>query len=122
MIEFIKCGLYFNIVSSTVHTLLPSVLQRLDSRGIISSHPDHRNVPNCRYDPIIGRIPFSNHCVFSCWGQKIDGAKIFMDGDQSIQHRFEMSLVLIFQVLNYVSSVGFSGKKTNAFSIRKGWI
>ena len=29
-----KCGLYFNLVFPAVHTLLPSVLQRLDSRGI----------------------------------------------------------------------------------------
>ena len=29
-----KCGLFFNIVSPVVHTLLPSLLQRLDSHGI----------------------------------------------------------------------------------------
>ena len=29
-----KCGLSFNIVYPAVHTLLPSVLKRLDSRGI----------------------------------------------------------------------------------------
>ena len=29
-----KCGLFLNIVSPAVHTLLPSVLQRLESRGI----------------------------------------------------------------------------------------
>ena len=30
-----KCGLFFNIVSPAVHTLRPSVLQRLKSRGLI---------------------------------------------------------------------------------------
>ena len=29
-----KCGLFFNIVSPAVHTLLPSVLEHLDSCGI----------------------------------------------------------------------------------------
>ena len=37
MVKFDQCGLlchYLYIVSPVVHTLLPSVLQRLDSRGI----------------------------------------------------------------------------------------
>ena len=31
-----KCGLFFNIVSPAIHTLLLSVLQRLDSRSIVA--------------------------------------------------------------------------------------
>ena len=40
--NFTKMWFIFqHVVSPVVHTLLPSVLQRLDSRGIeLSSHPD----------------------------------------------------------------------------------
>ena len=34
MVKLTKCGLFFNIVSSAVHTLIQSVLQSLDSSGI----------------------------------------------------------------------------------------
>ena len=56
-----KCGLYVNIVSPVVHTLLPSVLQRLDSCGI-------KIVLNCRYDLIVGPIIASQLSAFSSWG------------------------------------------------------
>ena len=35
-----KCGLFFNIVSLVIHTLLPSVLQHLGFPWYRSSHPD----------------------------------------------------------------------------------
>ena len=67
-----KCGLFFNIVSHEVHTLLPSVLQRLDSSDIEALILILEKVLNCN----------------------------------------EMSLVLLFKVLNYLSSGGFLWKET----------
>ena len=47
MVEFDQMWFFyfFNIVSPAVHTLLPSVLQHLDSHGYRSSHPDPRKSP-----------------------------------------------------------------------------
>ena len=44
-----KCGLFFNIVFPGVHTLLPSVLHRLDTCGIEALIMILENVLNCRY-------------------------------------------------------------------------
>ena len=43
-----KCGLFVNIVSLAIHTLLPSVLQRSDSRGIKVLILSLEKVLNCR--------------------------------------------------------------------------
>ena len=43
-----KCGLFFNIVSPAVHTLLPSVLQHLDSRDVEALILILEKVFNCR--------------------------------------------------------------------------
>ena len=59
-----KCGLFFNAVSPAVHTLLPSVLQRLDARGIETLIL----ILNYRYDLIIGPILLPGQVLFSCLG------------------------------------------------------
>ena len=133
-----KCGLFFNIVSPAVHTLLPSVLQRLDSLGIEALILILKKSSKfCKYNLIIGLI-------FSCWRteniQMVPNQN--MEGDQPVQSHShaqqplqpqtsvqehcpgeaglpssvfqtvsEMSLVLLFLVLNYLSSVGLSGRK-----------
>ena len=84
-----KCGLFFNIVSSAVHTLLPSVLQHWDSRGYRSSQsiliPE--KVLNCSYD-IIGPILLPNQVFFfSCWGtenSQMVPSQENMEGNQPI--------------------------------------
>ena len=65
--------IFFYIVSSAVHTLLPSVLQRLDSRGIetlILDSPQLQIWPHSRSD-----TSQLNVVVFHLGEQKIDGAK-----------------------------------------------
>ena len=84
------CGLFFNIVSPAVHTLLPSVLQCLDSRGIEALILILQKVFNCRYDLIIGLIstPSQPHVFFSCWGTgncQVVTNQENMEGDQSVQ-------------------------------------
>ena len=67
-----QCGLCFSIVSRAVHTLLPLVLQRLDSCGIQALILILEKVLNCRYDLIIGPIQLPNQVgfFFSCWGRE----------------------------------------------------
>ena len=62
--NFRKCGLFFNIVSTAVHTLLPSLLQHLDSHSIEALVLILEKVLNCRYDPIISLICFPAKCCF----------------------------------------------------------
>ena len=59
-----KCGLFFNIVSPAVRTLLPSVFQRLPwiPVGYRSSHPDPRKSPQLRSDKAF------QSSIFSRWG------------------------------------------------------
>ena len=47
-----KCGLFLNIVSPAVQTLLPSVLQHLHSHGKEALILILEKVLNCRYDLI----------------------------------------------------------------------
>ena len=65
------CGLFFNIVSPAVHTVLPSVLQRLDLCGIEALILILEKV-NCKYDLIIGPILLPSQVFwllfFSFWG------------------------------------------------------
>ena len=58
---YIHCTVFFNLlVSPAVHTLLPSVLQRLDSCCIVlSSHPDLWKRSLSAHDFIIGSISTS---------------------------------------------------------------
>ena len=65
-----KCGLFFIIVFSAVHTLLPSVLQRLDSRCMKVLILILKKVLNCRYDLIIDLILLPSQVFFSCWGNR----------------------------------------------------
>ena len=62
---------YFcNIVSHAVHIFLPSVLQRLDSRGIKrSSWSSERILIYCRYGLIIGPILLPSQVFLLCWGK-----------------------------------------------------
>ena len=77
-----KCGLFFNIVSLAVHTLLPSVLQRLDSRGTEALIPSLEKVINCRYlDLIIGPILLVGEQKIS---QMVPNQEN-MEGDQPVQ-------------------------------------
>ena len=82
-----KCGLFFNIVSSAVHTLLPSVLQRLDSCGIEALILILEKVLNCRYDLIIGSILLPSQVFFHVGEQKIKMVpnQDNMEGDQPVQ-------------------------------------
>ena len=83
-----KCGLFFNIVSPVVHTLLPLVLQHLDSCGIEALILILKTVINSIYDLIIGRILLSSHIFFSCWrtenSQMVPNQEN-MEGDQPVQ-------------------------------------
>ena len=64
-----KCGLFFNIVFPAVYTLLPLVLQRLDSCGIEALILILEKVLNCRYDVIIGHSDTASQpSDISCWG------------------------------------------------------
>ena len=66
-----KCGLFFNIASPAVHTLLPSVLQCLDSGGIEALILILEKVLNCRYDFIICLILLLSQVFFYVGEQKI---------------------------------------------------
>ena len=87
-----KCGLFFNIVSPAVHALLPSVLQRLDSRGIealILILEEEKQILNCRYDLIIGPILLPSQVFFHvAWGTE-DSQMVpnqeNVEGDQPVQ-------------------------------------
>ena len=138
-----KWGLFFNIVSPAVHTLLPAVLQRLDSHGIEALILILKKVVNCR--PNHWSDTASQPSVFSCWGtensQMVPNLE-HLEGDQAVQSHghaqqplqpqtcvqehcpgetglpssvfqalHEMSLVLLFKVVNYLSSVDLSGWK-----------
>ena len=83
-----NCGLFFNIVSSAVHTLFPSVLQHLDSHGMKVLILILKKVLNCRYDLIIGLILLLSQVFFSCWGTKsiqMVPNQENMEGDQPVQ-------------------------------------
>ena len=77
MVEFDQMWFSFQhtVVSPAwVHTLFPSVLQRLNSRGIEVLFLIFEKVLNCRYDLINGPILFSSQVflfLFSCWGTEI---------------------------------------------------
>ena len=138
-----------NIVSPVVHTLLPSVLQDLDSCVIQALILILEKVLNCRYDLIISPNTASQPRLFSLhfgdhkivrWSQirriwrMINQFKATVMHSSHCKHRlvyrsivlvkqdsllwtelfpgrFEMSLVLLFKILNYLSSVGLSGRK-----------
>ena len=87
LLNLTKFCLFFNIVSPVVHTLLPLVLQRLNSCGIETLILILKNVLNCRYDLIIGPIllPLQEHDP----GETILPSSVF-------QAVHEMSLVLLF--------------------------
>ena len=70
-----KCGLCLHLVFPAVHTLLPSVLQHLHSRGVEALILILEKVLNCRYDLIIGPILLPSNMFFHVGEQKIDGAK-----------------------------------------------
>ena len=66
-----KCGLVFNIVSPAVHTLLPSVLQRLDSRIEAFILSSKKSSAADIYDLIIGPILLPRQGFFHVGEQKI---------------------------------------------------
>ena len=147
--------LFCNIVSPAVHTLLPSVLQGLDSHGIEALILILEKGPQLQIWPHHQSNNASQPSVFSLWGTENSQMVPFeenMEGDQPPQrHRHpqqplqpqtcvqehcpretgppssvfqtvsKMSLVLLFKVMNYLSSVGYLDGN-NAVSIRKGWI
>ena len=81
-----RCGLYFNIVS--VHTHLPSVLQRLDSGGIEALILIlEKNSSTADMTSSSNRYCFPARCC-SCWGtensQMVPNQEN-MEGDQPIQ-------------------------------------
>ena len=60
-----KCGVFFNMsLPCKVHTLLPSVLQRLDSRGTEALILILEKVLICRYELIIGPILLPSQAFF----------------------------------------------------------
>ena len=65
-----KCGLFFNIFFPAVHTLLPLVLQHLDSCGIEVLIMILGKVLNCRYDLIIGLTLLPSRVFFHVGEQK----------------------------------------------------
>ena len=75
--NLIKYGIFVNIVSPAVHTLLPSVLQHLDSCGIEALILILEKVLNCRYNLIIGPILLPSQVGFFILGNRkeSDGAK-----------------------------------------------
>ena len=66
-----KLGLFFNIISSAVHTFLPSVLQCSDPSGIEVLLLTLKKVLYSGNDGIITLIPFSSKMFFQVWEQKI---------------------------------------------------
>ena len=81
-----KRGLFFNIISLVVNTLLPSVLQRLDSHGIEALILILEKVLNCRMTSSV--CTASKPSVFSCWwtenSQMVPNQEN-MEGDQPVQ-------------------------------------
>ena len=84
-----KCGLFFNIFSPAVRTLLPSLLQRLHSRGIEALTLIPEKVLNCRYYLIIGPILLPSQVFFHVGGT--ENSQMMpnqnMEGDQPVQSR-----------------------------------
>ena len=65
--------IFQHLVSNAVHTLLPLVLQRLDSHGYRSSHPDPQKINSSTADDlIIGPILLPSQVFFHVGEQKID--------------------------------------------------
>ena len=147
--------------SPAVHTLLPSVLQRLDSRGILDDLIlIFEKVLNCRCDLISGPILIPSQVFFfSCWGTE-NSQMVPTSGEcggwstsskpQSrtaaiattdlcaehcpgktrppssvFQTVHKMSLLLLFNVPNYLSTAGLSsvvamsGKLRASFKVVK---
>ena len=71
MVKFDQCGLFVNIVSPGVHTLLPSVLQRLDSRGIEKLILILKKFSTADRTSSYVRYCFPDKSFFHVWGQKI---------------------------------------------------
>ena len=121
------CGLFFNIVSPANYKLLPSVLQRLDSRGIEGLILILEKVFNCRYDLIIGPIlPPNQACVFlggSCWitysSQMVPNQES-MSGNQPVQSHSHAQQPLQPQSIALwgkgTPSVSFPGRSRNVSS------
>ena len=63
-----RCGLYSNLVSPVVHTLLPLVLHCLDSCDIEVLILILEKVLNCRYNLIISPILLPSQVCFLSWG------------------------------------------------------
>ena len=79
---------FVNIVSPAVHTLLPSVLQHLDSCGIEALILILKKAFNCRYDLIIDLILLPSQVFFSCWGTEHSQMVLNqdnMEGNQPVQ-------------------------------------
>ena len=81
--------LFFNIFSPAVRTLLPSLLQRLHSRGIEALILILKKVLNCRMILPHRSDTASQPSVFSCWGteksQMMPNQNV--EGDQPVQSR-----------------------------------
>ena len=91
MVEFgQKSCLFFNIVSPAVHTLLPSVLQRLNSSGIEAPILIlTKNSSTAEYDPIIHLILLPSQVPFYVGEQNISQMvqnQENMEGYQPIQN------------------------------------
>ena len=143
-----KCGLFFNIVSPAVHTLLPLVLHM--QRGIEALILILEEVLNCRYDLIIGLLLLPNQVFFYVGEQKIvrwcqirriwraiNQFKATVTHKSHYNHRFVCrSIVLVkqdslstdFQAVSEMCQVLLLKvlyvflKGNNTVSIRKGWI
>ena len=107
-----KCGLFFYIASPAVHTLLPSVLQCLDSGGIEALILILEKVLNCRYDFIICLILLLSQVFFLCWGTK---------NSQMVPNQENMAAIAATDLCagslswwNRTHSVSFSGHFWNA--------
>ena len=75
MVKYDQMFIFQHLVSPAVHTLLPSVLQRLDSCCTEALILILGKVLNCRYDLIIGPILLPIQMFFHVGEQKVDGAK-----------------------------------------------
>ena len=145
-----KCGLFFKIVSPAVHTVLPSVLQHLDSHGIEALILILEKVLNLIISPIllpsqvffhVGEQKIVRWCQIRGPWRVINQFKATVTPSSHCNHRLVcrsivlvkqdslcqfsrpinvLSLVLLFKVLNYLSSVGLYLEGNNAVSIRKG--
>ena len=115
--NFTKCGFFFqHIVSPAVHTRLPSVLQRLDFRGYRSSHPDPRKSPQLQIWPHhrsdtaskpqsrTAAITITDLCAraLSWWNRTP-----FVSFPDRLRN---VCIVVLLRVLNYLTSVGLSGR------------